>query len=301
MGIALPDVVGNLARSVGADDWLAGLPELVERLCAEWSITVGPAYEDATEAYVAAATRADGTPAVLKILVRRPGGTHAAEELTVLRLARGEGCVELLRHDEASGAMLLERLGPSMYRIGVPIDERHEILCRVARRLWRPAPGAGLPTGADRARALVAYVETWWERLDRPCSEAAVRQALDAGTRRAAAHDDDRAVLVHGDVHQWNTLRAGDDWKLVDPDGLLAEPEFDLGVLMREDPLELMVGDPRDRSRHLAARTGLDETAIWEWGLINRLQNGLSCLEVDLEPYGTHCLAAADRIASLAG
>jgi streptomycin 6-kinase len=107
-------------------------------------------------------------------------------------------------------------------------------------------------------------------------------------------------VLVHGDVHQWNTLRAGDGWKLVDPDGLLAEPEFDLGVLMREDPLELMVGDPRDRSRRLAARTGLDETAIWEWGLINRLQNGLSCLEVDLEPYGTHCLAAADRIAGVA-
>jgi len=44
-------------------------------------------------------------------------------------------------------------------------------------------------------------------------------------------------VLLHGDVHQWNTLQAGVDWKLVDPDGLLAEPEADLGVLMREETL----------------------------------------------------------------
>jgi streptomycin 6-kinase len=51
-----------------------------------------------------------------------------------------------------------------------------------------------------------------------------------------AAHDDERAVLVHGDVHEWNALQApGGGFKLVDPDGLVAEPEYDLGVLMRED------------------------------------------------------------------
>ncbi len=53
-----------------------------------------------------------------------------------------------------------------------------------------------------------------------------------------AAHDDERAVLVHGDVHEWNALQApGGGFKLVDPDGLLAEPEYDLGVVMREDPV----------------------------------------------------------------
>ena len=63
-------------------------------------------------------------------------------------------------------------------------------------------------------------------------------------------------------------LRAGDDWKLVDPDGLLAEPEADLGVLMREDPVELLTGDPGDRARWLAARTGTDPVAIVEWGVL---------------------------------
>ena len=70
--------------------------------------------------------------------------------------------------------------------------------------------------------------------------ERAINYALACAARRIEAHDDERAVLVHGDVHQWNALEAGDGFKLVDPDGLLAEAEYDLGVLMREDPVELL-------------------------------------------------------------
>jgi streptomycin 6-kinase len=104
-------------------------------------------------------------------------------------------------------------------------------------------------------------------------------------------------VLVHGDVHQWNALEAGCGFKLVDPDGLLCEAEYDLGVLMREDPTELSVDDPHERSRWLAARTGLDETAIWEWGVVERVSTGLICLSVGLEPHGSDMLAVAERVA----
>lgn len=294
----VPEVVRNVARSTGAEDWLAELPELVAAAQRDWGLTLGPAYPDATEAYVAPATLPDGTEAVLKLLVRRPGGTHTAEELTVLRLADGEGCVRLLRHDERTGAMLLERLGPSMYRLGLPIADRHEILCRVAERLWRPAPGSGLPTAADRGRRMADWVAGHWESLGRPCSRAAVDEALAAADRRIAAHDDGRALLLHGDVHQWNTMRAGDGWKLVDPDGVLGEPEYELGVLMREDPVELRA-DPLGRARWLAERTGTDATAIWEWGLLHRLQNGLSCVADGLEPHGTDSLTTADQLVGL--
>lgn len=298
--VEVPDVVRSTARAAGADDWLVGLPALVDRLERDWDMAVGSPYEDATEAYVAPVTLADGTPAVLKLLIVRGHARHATEELTVLRLADGGGCVRLLRHDEDSGAMLLERLGPSMYRLGLPIEQRHEILCRVAMRLWRPAPDTGLRTGAEKAHALARYVEGAWDRLGRPCAEAAVAQALAAAERRAAAHDDERAVLLHGDVHQWNTLRAGpDEWKLVDPDGVVGEPEGDLGVLMREDPVELIQGDPRGRAHWLGARTGTDPVAVWEWGNIERLANGLSSLETGLQPYGRDSLSAADVVAGL--
>ncbi|WP_244945532.1 aminoglycoside phosphotransferase family protein [Couchioplanes caeruleus] len=111
-----------------------------------------------------------------------------------------------------------------------------------------------------------------------------------------ALSGDGRAVLVHGDVHQWNALRASGGWKLVDPDGMLAEAEYDLGVLMREDPRELMAGDPWDRARLLAGRTGLDVTAIWEWGVVERVSTGLLAVGIGLQPVGDDMPAAADAI-----
>lgn len=294
--LEVPQVVREKARSYGVEGWLRGLPDLVATLEREWSITVGRAYPDATEAYVARATTADGTQAVLKLLLHP--GDEARHEITVLRLANGDGCVRLLRHDETRGALLLERLGPSMADLDLPIAERLHHLVGAAQRVWRPAADAGLPTGADKGRWLVDHIQRAWESTGRPCSERVVAHAVACAERRIAAHDDERAVLVHGDVHQWNALRRGSGFTLVDPDGLLAEPEYDLGVLMREDPVELLRGDPFDRAAWLAARTGLDATAVWEWGVVERVSTGLLCTAVGLQPVGQQMLAAAEAIAA---
>ncbi|MEY2571083.1 MAG: streptomycin 6-kinase [Acidimicrobiaceae bacterium] len=294
--LAVPAVVRNYAIAVGAGAWLEGLPLLVAELERAWCITLGRSYADATEAFVAEATLVDGTPVVLKVLVPRVGD-HAVHEMTVLRLANGHGCVRLLRDDATRGALLLERLGPSVHDLALPIETRHEILCATAAQVWRPAPDCGLPTGADKGRRLVECITTLWEDLDHPCSERVVDHALAGAASRIAAHDDERAVLVHGDVHQWNTLEAEGGFRLVDPDGLLAEAEYDLGVIMREDPVELLVGDAHDRARWLAARCRLDATAIWEWGVVERVANGLLCAEIDLQPIGREMLATAEHVA----
>ncbi|UWP78757.1 aminoglycoside phosphotransferase family protein [Dactylosporangium fulvum] len=298
-GAQLPEAVRAKAVVAGAHDWLRALPDLVAGLSADWGLRVGRVFPDATEAFVAEVVRDDGTPAVLKLLTPRAGG-HAGNEITVLRLAAGDGCARLLEHDVRRDALLLEKLGPQLRELGLPVHRRHEILCDVAARVWRPAPDAGLPTGREKGRWLVEFITARWERLDRPCAERTVEHALRCAERRIAAHDDERAVLVHGDVHEWNTLRAGDGFKLVDPDGLLAEAEYDLGVIMREDPADLMAGDPRERSRRLAARTGRSEPAIWEWGVVERVSTGLLLTEIGVQPVGREMLAAADLIAGSA-
>ena len=294
--ISIPEVLRNHAVAAGAERWLGDLAVLVNHLEQQWDIAVGRPLAGATEAYVAGVTTSAGQPVVLKVLLPL-SGSRARHEITALRLADGQGCVALLRDDPDLGALLLERLGPSLFELGVPIARRHEILCDTAARLWRPAPGCGLPTGADRARRLAASVTESWENLNHPCSEQAIDYALACARRRATAHDDERAVLVHGDVHQLNALQAGPEFKLVDPDGLLAEPECDLGTVMRGDPVELLQGDPQERARRLGARAGLDATAIWEWGVIERVASGLHCTEIDLQPLGRQTLAAADAVA----
>jgi streptomycin 6-kinase len=298
--IDVPEVVRNKAAALDARDWLAALPDLVASVEADWGVTVGRTYGDATEAYVADAVLDDGTPAVLKLLVPRSNDA-AQHEITVLRLANGEGCVRLLRDDAERGALLLERLGRSLYDIAPPVRVRHEVLCATAARVWRPAPEAGLPTGAEKGRRLTSHIERLWEELDHPCSERAVAYAIECAERRVTAHDDERAVLVHGDVHQWNTLEAVAEpggFRLVDPDGLLAEAEYDMGIVMREDPVELVQDDPHERARRIAARTGLDATAIWEWGVVERVSTGLLGTEVELQPVARQMLAAADVVAA---
>jgi streptomycin 6-kinase len=205
----VPVVVREKALAVGAEAWLETLPELVRELEAEWEIAVGKAFPDSTEAFVSEATCADGTRAVLKLIVPRDGEA-AAHEATVLRLAAGEGCPRLLREDVARGALLLERLGRSLYQLQLPVQERHEILVSAAERIWRPAPASGLPSGAAKARWLAEFIGSMWEELDRPCSERAIEHALACAERRGAAHRDETAVLVHGDVHQWNALEGGE-------------------------------------------------------------------------------------------
>jgi len=295
--VGVPEVVRNKAHVHGAVDWLDSLPELIESLERDWMISVGDPFASATEAFVAAATLQGGSPAVLKLIMPRDFES-ARTELAVLRVANGNGCVGLLRHDLSRGALLLEQLGPSLFDLDLPIEHRHEILCATAMQVWQPAPGLELPTGAEKGRWLIDQITGGWHELGQPCSERAIDHAVACAERRIDAHDDERAVLVHGDVHQWNTLQAAAGYKLVDPDGLLAEAEYDMGIVMREDPLELLEGDPWDRAHWLAHRTGLDATAIWEWGVVERVSTGLLGLRIGLEPVASQMLEVADRIAS---
>lgn len=297
------DVIRNKAIGAGAEQWLADLPSLIERISNDWHLDVGAPFADGTEAWVAPAQRADGTDAVLKLCVPRVGVHPAAHEVAVLRLSGGRGCAELFAADIARGALLIERLGSSLHDLRWPVGRRHQALAAAAQAMWRPVDDAvnelGFMTGADKATLLIDFITTTWERLDRPCSTTAVDHALVCAEHRRAAHDPKRSMLLHGDVHEWNALLVPgtSDIKLIDPDGLIAEPEYDLGIIMREDPIDLLDGDPFERATRLADLTGHDATAIWEWGVIERVSTGLLATEIGLQPVGAQMLHAADVIA----
>jgi streptomycin 6-kinase len=295
--IELPEVVRNRAVAAGEERWIDELPDLVASLAEDWEIEIGAQFDEGTEALVTEAIMADGTPAVLKVLVRRSAGV-ADHEATVLRIAAGVGCPVLYRDDPARGALLMERLGPSLFRFGLPYEQRLPILCDAASMIWRPANDRGLPTGAIKAAWLMEFIIEMWSELDEPCSQRTVEHAIACAQRRLDAHDDERAVLVHGDVQQWNALHSGDGFKLVDPDGLLAEPEYDLGVILREDPDEPLAADPETTSRWMADRCGLDADAIFEWGVVERVSTGLLATRIDLQPVGRKMLTLADRLAA---
>jgi streptomycin 6-kinase len=245
---------------------------------------------------VVEATLADGTPAVLKVGL--PG--HRRElgfEATVLDLAAGRSCARLLRQDLPRHALLLERLGPALYDLVPDASTQHDVLCDLVAGLWCPlSDDVDLPTGADVSRRMQHRIPLLWEKVGRPCSPEAVADAVGCAERRERAFDRRRSVLVHGDVHEANALQAVDGrFKLIDPDGLRAEPACDLGAIVRCTP---DVGDDlRVRAERLAARTGVDATAIWEWGTVHRVIGGLNAARIGFQPFGQLLLAEADRLA----
>ena len=293
-----------LAQGGAGERWLRDLPAVVRSLEEDWGITVGAMLPRATASFVAEAVTTDGAPAILKVAVPDVDGqASTAHEIRLLRIVDGRGCARLLAHDEPSRAMLLERLGRPLAQLGLSVHAQVEAICATVQRMWMPAPtDAGLPSGADKARWLSDLIARSWDHLGRPCSAAAHDKALAFAERRRAAFDPSTAVLAHGDAHAWNTVedRTGPAgaFKLVDPDGLVAEREYDLAISMREFNEELLAGDAlrlgQERCRLLSRLTGRDERAIWEWALVERVANGLLLAGQGNERVALESLRVAD-------
>ncbi|XRQ15249.1 aminoglycoside phosphotransferase family protein [Actinomadura welshii] len=305
--IELPPAVRQRLARLGERGarWLEELPGVIAGLRRRWAITVvGPPLPGGSAAYVARARTASGRDAVLKIALP---GHGAAAQIRTLAAAQGRGYVRLLAHDLAHRATLQEALGPPMQDLDLTPEQQITALCRTLALAWRvpPDPDAPVP---DKARQLGVLVDRLWRDLGRPCPERVAARALRFAERRAAAGGD-RRVVVHGDPHPGNALqapspRAGAEsgFVFVDPDGFVADPAYDLGVVLREwCPQLLAAADPaalaRRYCRLLADAGGLDETSVWEWGYLERVSSGLYCLDLGLTDVARPYLRTAELLA----
>jgi streptomycin 6-kinase len=220
--------------SVFHDDgaaWLERLPSLLDAFAARWRIEVGATFAPLSYAYVAAATRADGQPCVLKASVPRD---DLRFEIEAMRHYGGRGAVRLLESDVDAGVMLLERAEPGTPLISLDDDaEATWIAAGVMRALWRPPVDASaLPTLADwpwRAfEDMRARHEGGSGELPKALFERAESLWADLLSTQAPA------VVLHGDLHHWNIVRAQRAaWLAIDPHGVVGEPAFEVAPYMR--------------------------------------------------------------------
>lgn len=308
----VPEFVRQRVLHLGqrGERWLAELPDVIAHLERAWSITVGQALTGGTGSYVTRVRTAEGDDAILKIAIPEVG---FADELRVLESAQGHGYVRLLAEDREREALLLEALGPPMASLALPPAQQIALLCQMLRQAWqaqRP-PGLVVTPDDEKAGQLFRMVSRLWEDLGHPCSERVVSEALRYAERRAAAFDLDRCVVVHGDPHPWNALQAlaprvGAEagFVFVDPVGFLADPAYDLGVVLRDWCEQLLATETTEAAMALArryctllsAQTGIEAAAIWEWGFLERVSSGLYCLELGIEKLGWPFLQTAEML-----
>jgi len=118
-------------------------------------------------------------------------------------------------------------------------------------------------------------------------------------------------VLIHGDAHPWNVLELpgggdtpgeGQQFRLIDPEGLASEPAHDLGVILRgwNDELLEVGGDVAvvtfERCASVGLRTGVDPEGTWRWSFIERVSSGLLLQELGHDADARSFLAVADRL-----
>lgn len=251
------------------DAWVAALPTLVERYAEQWSLVdIGVPFSLSYN-YVAPVVRADGSEAVLK--VSSPHGEHYGE-IDALLLYNGEGVNRLLAVDRDPGVMLLERLRPGTMLADLTDDEEATaIAAQLAQKLWRPAPAQHtFPTVAGWFQAFACHRVRFGGGTG-PLDERIFTTA--ESTVRELLADNQPPMLLHGDFHHHNILRAARaPWLIIDPKGLVGDPGYELGPLLC-NPLDLAARYP-DLRRVLWRRIdqlrellGFSQERIRHWGL----------------------------------
>ncbi|HEX5478376.1 MAG TPA: aminoglycoside phosphotransferase family protein [Dehalococcoidia bacterium] len=260
-------VLGDAGRA-----WLDGLPGLLAWCAREYGLEIGAPFALSFN-YVAPATRADGTEAVLKL---SPHGDDFRYEVTATRAYGGRGMVRLIEADVDRGVALLDRLTPGAILVALDAsDERKtEIAADVLRALLRDAPtDHGLPTTEDWFAAFARHREEHGGAGPLP---AALFERGEAVYRELLASSPAQAALLHGDLHHYNILSAGRaPWLAIDPHGLIGDPVFDVGAFFG-NPLDLadwlnLRRVLERRADIFAERLGFDRARILAWALAYRV------------------------------
>ena len=282
--------------------WAESLPRRLAELARDWGLDLGRSLPGGSNSYVVRARTADGSSAVLKVVL---DGDELDGQVRVLAAADGRGYARLLRADVRRQAILLEELGDPLQSSGRSAPDQLAVLADTLAIAWQPASVDRVPDAADKAIGLAGLITEHWERLERPCPVAVRDQALRYAEMLAHAPADS-LVVVHGDPHPGNALlvprrRAGAEtgFCFVDPDGFVADRAYDLGVTMRDfSSGVLREGRPAVESyaELLADRTGVDATRIWRWAYLERVSTGLYVLGFGSEEIGRPFLTSAERL-----
>jgi len=307
MVYSIPSIVRKRAQLLGktGETWLNGLDASLATLSARWNLASLEQLPGGSESLVFSVICDSGKKAVLKLML--PTTDPVRPETLALKLAGGHGYAQLLESADEHDALLLEQLGQPIGELDLSIDQQLPLICSALAESWDAPVDPGLSSGINKADWLEAHFSNTPKRLTISPRPELINGCLDYLHQRRQAWRPETFCLVHGDAHEHNALLLTNDkamrkCKLVDPDGLLFEPAYDLGILMRnwheqyQHPQAATIA--QKRCELLASITGIDAVAIWQWGVIEIASTGLHLAELNYELLGQAYLDIAETLLS---
>jgi streptomycin 6-kinase len=249
--------------------WIEALPAMLDEYAQRWSLELYAPFELSYN-YVAPATRADGTEAVLKLGFPNQ---ELLSEMHALQVFAGNGMVQLLEADFDRQVFLLERVRPGVELITLEDNDESviRIVVQVMEHYWRPVL---------EERPLLT-VENWTAGFSK------LRPHFNGTTGPFPVHLVDAAenifaelilsqgerVLLHGDLHHWNILSATrQPWLAIDPKGVIGEREYDTGAILRNPwgkrfDFQALKGIQSRRVDIFCEMLGFERERILGWGM----------------------------------
>jgi streptomycin 6-kinase len=281
--------------------WLERLPDLIAHCAERWDLTVESRVPGLSYGFVAHASTADGTEAVLKLSVPNP---ELVTEIEALRIFRGRGVVELLEADLELSALLLPRVIPGTLLSHMEDDEE---ATRIAAPLIRDLPVAPpaehpFPTLADWA-LVFNRLRTQLGPAMGPLPVHVVEKA--EGVFRDLQASSPTGMLLHGDLHHDNILAdRKKGWVVIDPKGVVGDPAFEAARLQINPWPDLLEMDQpqkvaRQRLEILGSVLDADPSRLLAWAFFDAVLSACWSVEEGGENwrYGIACAELFDGIA----
>ena len=252
----------------GGQNWLRRLPAILARCEQRWGVTIGAPFANLSFNYVAPAVRADGTAVIVKVYA----GDEFPLQAEALRLFNGHGMVQFMACEMEDAVLLMECLQPGTTLLRVEDDEQATaIAANVMRQMWRPiSTGHPFPTVLDWGKGF-GRLRQHFGGGSGPFPPRLLEEAETLFAELSASMAG--PMLLHGDLHHDNILMARrQPWLAIDPKGLVGEPAYETGALLRNALAQVFsASQPRRvlarRMDQLAEELELDRVRIHGWGL----------------------------------
>lgn len=252
--------------------WLDALPELITQLATVYGLSDLVPLQNLSYNYVLSGLQ-DRSPIVLKLGLDIRG---LQREACALKAFAGFGVIEVLAQSE--GMLLLERCIPGFsLKTYFPTqeDDAIRITCECIKKLHKA------PISETSA---FPSIRNWLDKLDEDWKIPLPYLKKARELRDNLLKTSTQNVLLHGDLHHENILKCGDNWKIIDPKGVIGDPAYEVGAFIRNPMPEFLTFEntPEIISKRInlfAENLKLPAKKILDWSFVQAVLAWVWALE----------------------
>lgn len=255
--------------------WVKKLPHLIESCMQMWKLFNVKTVPNLTYNYVAYAQQSNKR-VILKI---RCSEKELAKEISALQAFADYGAIRILFYDYTLSAMILECIEPGISLISLFPDQdtlATEIAAQVLCKLHQA------PIPEDQS---FLTLKQMLPKFDKEFSDLSLFIERARMLRAHLLATQTREILLHGDFHHDNILLGEDNtWFAIDPEGIIGDPGYDMGLFIR-NPSACLLDQPEiekviaKRIKYFSEFFKYDRERLYQWTYLQTISSAYWSLE----------------------